>query len=419
MIKNTKKYYLGLEGELLEIKNKYPVKIAFIGCGSHAYRNIYPCLQFLPIDLVAVCDLNQQKADLFKKKFGATKEYTDYKKMLAEEKIDGVIVVVGFADDGTPLYLPIVDTILKKGIPVWFEKPPARNAEEVQKMLLTAEKNKTFAQVGFKKMFMPSIEKVRDIIKSKEFGKLTTYTIRYPVDLPEDIRDIEKAGPRRFLDDFVHVASTIITLLGRPDYLIYKRSINGGAIATLIHKEGHVGSLHLCPEASEACPLEQLEIVGEGSNIILNNNIEIAYYNKTKRLPYGRTASFIPSSGQGCQYFVPEFSLGQLYNKGIFLLGYYGELKQFIESVHNKKIPKYASLKDAIAVMELYDAFANKEMNLTEIGSPTIRKNVLLKSAHDNKTPLCPNCNTKMILKDGWNYSCKKCGRMTASSELD
>ena len=174
---NPKKYYLGLEGELLESKDKYPVKIAFIGCGSHAYRNIYPCLQFLPIDLVAVCDTNEEKAELFRKKFGATKFYTDYKKMLEDEDIDAVITVVGFGDDGTPLYLPIVNYVLSKGIPVWFEKPPAKNADEVRDMIVTAKEGKTFAQVGFKKMFMPSIEKVRNIIKSKEFGKITTYTV--------------------------------------------------------------------------------------------------------------------------------------------------------------------------------------------------------------------------------------------------
>src|SRR3989338_3437397 len=126
-------------------------------------------------------------------------------------------------------------------------------------------------------MFMPSIGQVRKIINSERFGEITTYTIRYPVDLPQDIRDIKNAGPRRFLDDFVHVASTIITLVGKPDFLIYQRSKNDGALATLIHNKGCIGSIHLCPEASEMCPLEQLEIVGEGANIVLDNNIKITY----------------------------------------------------------------------------------------------------------------------------------------------
>lgn len=415
---NKNKYYLGLEGELIKTKKRYPVKIGFIGCGSHAFRNIYPCLQFLPVDLVAVCDINRDKADLFERQFGARRSYTDYKDMLTNEKLDAVMVVVGFGEDGSPLYLPIVNNILMRGIPVWFEKPPARNALEVKEIIYSAKRGKTFAQVGFKKMFMPSVDKVRSIINSKEFGEISTYTLRYPVDLPLDIRDIEKAGPRRFLDDFVHVASTIISLIGRPDYLSYRRSKNDGAIATLIHASGHVGSIHLCPGASEMCPLEQLEIVGKSANVILNNNIEIIYYPPTKRLPYGRTESFIPSSGHGAEYFLPEFSLGQLYNKGLFLLGYVNEIKEFIESVHDKREPKHAGLSDALAVMQLYDAFAGEEGKSIEIGSDSIRTTPLYDSAACNKTPRCPNCKGIMILKDGWNYSCKNCGRMIASSEL-
>lgn len=416
---NESEYHLGIEGELIKGLEGSVIKIGFIGCGSHAFRNIYPCLQFLPVDLVAVCDLNKSKADLFKRQFGARRSYTDYKEMIQKEDLDAVLVVVGFGSDGSPLYLPIVNDILQRGLPVWFEKPPARNATEVHAMIQSAQKGKTFAQVGFKKMFMPSVEKIRNIIGSKEFGPISTYSIRYPVDLPADIRDIEKAGPRRFLDDFVHVASTIISLVGRPDYLFYKRSKNNGAIATLIHNKGHIGSIHLCPGASKLCPLEQAEIVGENANVVLDNNISITYYPSSKRLPYGRTESFIPSSGQGAEHFIPEFSLGQLYNKGLFLLGYVNEIKEFIESVRDKRTPKHAGLNDALAVMQLYDAFAGEEGKIIEIGSSSIRIAPMVDSEANNKKPKCPNCSEIMVLKDGWNYNCKKCGRMIASSELE
>jgi len=267
-------------------------------------------------------------------------------------------------------------------------------------------------------MFMPSVEKVRSIINSKEFGEISTYTMRYPVDLPKDIRDIQEAGPRRFLDDFVHVASTVVSLVGRPDHLLYKRSKNDGAIVTLVHNSGCIGSIHLCPGASEMCPLEQLEIVGKHANVILDNNISITYYPPSKRLPYGRTESFISSNEHGAEHFIPEFSLGQLYNKGIFLLGYVNEIKEFMESVHNNRAPKHADLNDALAVMQLYDAFAGEEGKMIEIGNDALRITPSNNLKTNNINPKCPNCNETMVLKDGWNYNCKKCGRMTASSEL-
>ena len=45
------------------------VRAGFIGCGSHAFRNIYPTLQFVPVELVATCDLDLVKAQAFAAKF--------------------------------------------------------------------------------------------------------------------------------------------------------------------------------------------------------------------------------------------------------------------------------------------------------------------------------------------------------------
>ena len=417
-MKNSK-YYLGIEGELIKKNKNYPVKIAFIGCGSHSFRNIFPVFKFLPVELVAVCDFNKNKAELYKRQFGGKKVYTDYKEMLRKENLDAIFVVVGYSPEGNPKYLPIIKYILKKGLPVWFEKPPTKNALEIKELQQAENEGKSFAQVGFKKMFMPTVSKIKKIINSKEFGNITSYTVRYPVDLPKDIRDIKSSSGRRFLDDFVHVSSTIICLLGCPDKLIYKRNCTGSAIATLIHeKKDYVGSIHLCPGASEMCPLEMLEIVGENANVILDNNIEIKYYPPSKRIPYGTTPSFIPNNKNGASYYVPEFSLGQIYNKGLFLLGYYHEVKAFIDNVTQKTIPKISGLKDALKVMQLYDAFAGEERELINVkGKQRLRK----KSNNEENLniPKCKACNILMYMKDGWNFSCPKCGKMIASSEIN
>ena len=47
------------------------VRIAHIGCGSHSFRNLFPAYQFVPIDLVATCDLDEAKAKAFAEKFSA------------------------------------------------------------------------------------------------------------------------------------------------------------------------------------------------------------------------------------------------------------------------------------------------------------------------------------------------------------
>ena len=38
------------------------LRAGFVGCGGHAFRNVYPTLRYAPVDLVAVCDLNLDRA---------------------------------------------------------------------------------------------------------------------------------------------------------------------------------------------------------------------------------------------------------------------------------------------------------------------------------------------------------------------
>ena len=57
-------------------------------------------------------------------------------------------------------------------------------------------------------------------------------------------------------------------------------------------------------------------------------------------LPYGRTPSFYGGApDEASAVWQPEFSLGQLYNKGLFLLGYCGEIEEFARSVLESRPP--------------------------------------------------------------------------------
>jgi predicted dehydrogenase len=54
-----------------------PVRLGFIGAGDMARFAVYPALHFAPIQLVAVCDLDAEKARQAAAKFGAGHSYTD------------------------------------------------------------------------------------------------------------------------------------------------------------------------------------------------------------------------------------------------------------------------------------------------------------------------------------------------------
>ena len=101
------------------------LRVAFIGAGGHAFRNVYPTFQYAPIDLVAVCDLDGSRAEAFARQFGATKSYTDHREMLASEQPDAVFIVTWYDDQGRPQATPWRWTRSRRDVMSgWRNQPP-------------------------------------------------------------------------------------------------------------------------------------------------------------------------------------------------------------------------------------------------------------------------------------------------------
>lgn len=38
------------------------IKVGIIGAGSHCYRNVLPTMNYLPVEIKAICDINEEIA---------------------------------------------------------------------------------------------------------------------------------------------------------------------------------------------------------------------------------------------------------------------------------------------------------------------------------------------------------------------
>jgi len=76
-------------------------------------------------------------------------------------------------------------------------------------------------------------------------------------------------------------------------------------------------------------------------------------------LPYGAAPDYFADGFEAASLvWEPEFSLGQLYNKGLFLLGYYGEVNEFARSILEGRPPTKGTLEQARAATRIFEAFA-------------------------------------------------------------
>jgi len=359
------------------LEDRPEVRAGFIGCGSHSFRNIYPTFQFAPVRLVATCDLSLEKAEAFAEKFGAIRAYQDYREMLRNDAIEAVFIVTGYDKKGKPLYPRMAVDSLEAGKHVWMEKPPADSCREIERIQAAAARAKKNVMVGLKKMFFPANEKARELAYKKEFGKISLVLLQYPQHIPsvQEFRRCRRQGRltdgvRGFLDHLCHPASLLIYLLGMPSSLYYQRSASGAGNALFSFKSRATASLAMTAGSARNGGMESTTIVSDsGRHVVVDNNVRVSYH----RDAFGGYGD-VPSAYGGepertTAYWEPEFSLGQLYNKGLFLLGYYNEVNEFARSILEKRLPAKGTLTHAWQVTRLFEAFAqgpNKLISLRE-----------------------------------------------------
>ncbi|MDO8588117.1 MAG: Gfo/Idh/MocA family oxidoreductase [Armatimonadota bacterium] len=348
------------------------IRVGFIGCGGHAFRNVYPVLRFTPTRLVATCDFDAQRAEAFAKTFGAERHYTSHLEMLEREDLDAVLIVTNYDSYGEPSHVRLAMDCMEAGCHAYTEKPPSSSSEEIRRAMEVSERTGKFTLVGFKKCFFTANEKAHEISRYEEFGGITSISVRYPQGIPaQEQKGSLKENPAliSFLDHLCHPASILNYFCGPVRTLFYRRNSCGGGFAMLEFASGAIGSLHFTAGQSGTSLLERLEVVGLGANVVVENGIKLTYYRPGGRGPggYGGSPSFIGDDAGAPLYWEPEFSLGQLYNKGLFMLGYYGEVAHFVDCVKQDRPPEKCGLRDALEITKLYEAFLQPEGRVIEL----------------------------------------------------
>lgn len=134
------------------------VKLSIAGLGVMGTR-FYNLANEMGIDVVAVCDIDENKIDVFKSR--VAKVYKDYRDMADEGGFDGVIIAV------PPRYhVEQAIEFLKRGYYVLLEKPMAHDLEGARKIFEVAKgRNRLF--VGYCLRFNKLYKEIKSILDEK------------------------------------------------------------------------------------------------------------------------------------------------------------------------------------------------------------------------------------------------------------
>jgi predicted dehydrogenase len=139
-------------------------RVALIGCGWYGKTDLFHLMQVAAVQVVGLCDVDRrmvdQAAELVAGRQSSRKRpptYGDYRKLLADQKPDIVLV-------GTPDHwhcLPMVEAC-KAGADVYVQKPISYDVIEGQAMVAAARKYKRTVQVGLQRRSTPHLLEARD-----------------------------------------------------------------------------------------------------------------------------------------------------------------------------------------------------------------------------------------------------------------
>jgi len=146
------------------------IKIALVGLGLVAELAHLPSFhKNKKVRIIALCDLDKKKLKKFSKKYKIKKIYTSYRKLIIENKLDGVVITVN-----KEVITKVAKEFLMSGIPVFSEKPVAlsyKKADELNKLTL---KKKIGFMIGYMKKFDDGILKLKKVIKKNSMGILNS-----------------------------------------------------------------------------------------------------------------------------------------------------------------------------------------------------------------------------------------------------
>lgn len=153
-----------------EVKYKgKKLRVAIIGCGGIAQAHMEAYRNIPEVEVVAGCDILQDRLDVMENKWGIPKKnlFKKWNDMFKKVKIDAVDVC-------TPngVHAPAVIDAANAGYHVMTEKPMGMNVKECEDMIKAAKKNKVKLSVGFQQRYHANTDFLVRARDEGQFGNI-------------------------------------------------------------------------------------------------------------------------------------------------------------------------------------------------------------------------------------------------------
>jgi scyllo-inositol 2-dehydrogenase (NADP+) len=225
------------------------VRAVMVGLGKMGLSHLAIIRMHPEIELAAVCDTTDYVLGILAK-YSKLKTYTDYRKMLAEEKPGAVFVATP-----SKFHAEMVRAALDAGCHVFCEKPFCLNTAEGLRLAELAEQKGLVNQVGYHYRFVAAFQEAKRLLDLKVLGRL--HHIRAEAYGPVVLRPkgrtwraSKSEGGGCLYDYASHAIDLVDYLVGKPQGVsgtvlrsLFSQDVEDEAYSTLHFADGLTGQL--------------------------------------------------------------------------------------------------------------------------------------------------------------------------------
>jgi predicted dehydrogenase len=288
-------------------------KIALIGIGKMGLSHLAIANQTSGIEVAAVCDTSKPLLRILEKNT-TFKGYSDYKKMIDEVSLDGIMINVPNA-----FHFDIARYCIEKGINIFVEKPLTLSHVQTKILVELSVDRGVKGQVGYVNRFNPVFQRVKKFLEDGVIGDVVSYSNSMVggVILSENKgwrNDYAKGGGCLF-DYGVHCFDLATYFFGTDVKVqssvlkkVFSTNVDDIVYVDLLHDNHIVGSNYInWSDSSVRKATNNIEIIGKKGKIVANKqelSVDLTESNELMNLKKGLSKFYITDENTNVNYYL-------------------------------------------------------------------------------------------------------------------
>lgn len=338
-------YGVGFDEERASRKR---LKIGFIGAGPVVQSKHWPAIKRLqmiwePVEVTAFALRTEKQAHKVEQVLGG-RWYKDYKEMLKNEELDGVIVCSSDA-----VHAEHSLACIDKGIPVLVEKPITRSLVDAQEVCKLADQKGVPVMTVANKRYSPPYRRAKKFIVDGPVSNPAMFVGKFNLGYP--YVDLFESGTIHLFDITRYLMGDVRTVrcVGLNAYHKNKRKFPvDNAIAQFEFKSGAVGTLYSSSSALSFKPWERVEVYGDYAWLDVDDQYKLTLHD---------------SETDGSKYWTPIIPNTLIFDEEFG--GFIGLMENFLQVIRGAEKPLVTGWDGCRA----YEALVASELSLARQGA--------------------------------------------------